>query len=447
MQIHRWCRLFVVPALLALGWASTAWSEEPKTAPPPSQEMRKKAREYKGAPAPPKPLSKAADGHWTPYTDPGTAPEDVEVYAIQQGDTLSGVAKSKLGNMYLWPAIWDLNPYIKDAHWIYPGDPLWIKKAAVISEEVPVQETVGGEAEAPKKGLKGLELQLEQEATLPPINYRDLACSGFIVPFQPPMLRIASSQNRELESMGEGQVVYLNEGAKQGHQVGDQFYVVRLGPEIHQPVTGDNLGRFVLRIGQVKILTLLENSSIAQITQSCDEIQYGDPLVPYFAPSIPFDVRASQELPLYLPESDKPRGRVVWQEDQRGAVGQSYIAYVDLGANQKLAPGDKLWVFRYGAMQDNIQTGVKDLFRQAQVDYPEKDLFRRKERTIADSKRSAGQDKPRKEAPNPGEPQDYTKLRKFIGEAVVLTTEAQTACVKIVLSQQEIHIADWIQVE
>jgi hypothetical protein len=410
--------------------------------------MRKKAREYKGAPAPPKPLSKASDGHWTPYADPGTPPEGVEVYSIQGGDTLSGVAKSKLGDMYLWPAIWDLNPYIQDAHWIYPGDPLWIKRAAVISEEVPVQETVGGGmGDAPKKGPKGLELQLEQEATLPPIHLKDLACSGFIVPFQPPMFRIASGQNRDIESMAEGHVVYLNEGSKKGHQVGDQFYVVRLGQDVHHPETGDLLGRFVLRIGQVKILTVLENSAIAQISQSCDEIQYGDPLVPYFAPSIPFDVRAAKELPLYLPESDKPRGRVVWTEDRLGAVGQSYLAYVDVGSHQKFAPGDKIWIFRYGATQDNIKTGVKDLFRQAQIDYPEKDLYRRKQNTIADSKRSAGQDRPRQDATNPGDPVDYTQLRKFIGEAVVLTTEMQTACVKVVLSSEEIHIGDWIQAE
>lgn len=446
MQIHRWCRLFVVPALLALGWASTAWSEEPQAAPQPSQEMRKKAREYRGAPSPPKPLSQASDGHWTPYADPGPAPEDVEVYSIQQGDTLSGIANTKLGNMYLWPAIWDINPYIGDAHWIYPGDPLWIKKAAVISEEVPVQETLGGADDAKKKG-KGLELQLEEEAVLPPVHLKDLACSGFVVPFQPPMLRVASGRNRDVESMAEGHVVYLNEGAKQGHQVGEQYYVVRLGQEVHHPVTGDSMGRFILRIGQVKILTVLDNSSIAQITQSCDEIQYGDPLIPYVPPSIPFDIRASQDLPLYLPESDKPRGRVVWTEDRLGAVGQSYLAYIDLGANQRLAPGDKLWVFRYGATQDSVVTSVSDLFRQSQIDYPEKDLFRRKQNTIADSKRSAGHEKARQDPPNPGEPQDYTQMRKFVGEAVVLTTEAQTACVKIILSSEEIHIGDWMQVE
>lgn len=446
MQIRRWCRLFVVPALLALGWASTAWSEEPKAAPQPSQEMRKKAREYKGAPAPPKPLSKASDGHWTPYADPGPAPQDVEVYAIQQGDTLSGVARAKLGDMYLWPAIWDINPYIQDAHWIYPGDPLWIRKAAIISEDVPVQDTLGG-AEDAKKKPKGLELQLEQEAVLPPVHLKDLACSGFIAPFQPPMLRVASSRSREAESFGEGAIVYLNEGAKQGHQVGDHFYVVRMGQEIRQPATGEKLGRFVLRIGQVKILSLLDNSAIAQIVQSCEEIQYGDPLIPYVAPSIPFDIRTSLELPLYLPESDKPRGHVVWTEDRLGTVGQSYLAYVDMGANQKLVPGDKLWIFRYGNKQDTIQTSVKDLYRQATIDYPEKDLFRRKENTISDSKRSAGEIDPRQEPPNPGEPQDYTQLRKFIGEAVVLTTEAQTACVKIVISSEDIHLNDWVQVE
>lgn len=444
MQIHRWCRLFVIPALLALGWVSVPRGEEPAAAVQPSAEMRKKALEYKGGAAP-KTLSQASDGHWTPYGDPGAPPPDVEVYTIQQGDSLSGIAKAKLGEMFLWPSIWDLNPYIKDAHWIYPGDPLWIKRAAIISEDVPVEETVGGDA---AKGKKGFVVDIEKTAALPPVHYKDIACSGFISQtFVPPMLRIASSESRELEALAEGFVVYLNEGAKQGRQVGEQFYVVRLGQEVHHPVSGDRLGRFVLRIGQVKILSVLDNSSIAQITQSCDEIQYGDPLLPFVAPSIPFDIRTAEALPLVLPESDKPRGRVVWTEDRLGAVGQSYLGYIDMGANQRLAPGDKLWVFRYGQTMDTIQTSVSDLFRQSQIDYPEKDLFRRKQHTIADSERSPGEEKPRVEPQNPGEPQDYTQMRKFIGEAVVLTTEKQTACVKFIYSREEIHIGDWLQVE
>ena len=74
---------------------------------------------------PPHPLHKIGE-HWTPYTPPTEFPADVQVYTIQKGDTLWALAKRFLGNPYLWPQLWEKNKYIRDAHWIYPGDPLII---------------------------------------------------------------------------------------------------------------------------------------------------------------------------------------------------------------------------------------------------------------------------------------------------------------------------------
>ena len=78
------------------------------------------------------------DGHWTPY-DPPATPAGADWYTIQRGDTLSMLAQQKLGTWLLWPQIWDANPYIKDAHWIYPGDPLFITKPQVVSEAAPLE--------------------------------------------------------------------------------------------------------------------------------------------------------------------------------------------------------------------------------------------------------------------------------------------------------------------
>ncbi|MEO1369336.1 MAG: LysM peptidoglycan-binding domain-containing protein, partial [Acidobacteriota bacterium] len=70
----------------------------------------------------PPPVQQVGD-RWTAWNPPAP-PEGAQVYIIQSGDTLWGLAASNLGDGNLWPQIWELNSYILDAHWIYPGDPL-----------------------------------------------------------------------------------------------------------------------------------------------------------------------------------------------------------------------------------------------------------------------------------------------------------------------------------
>ncbi len=71
------------------------------------------------------------------------------VHTIVKGDTLWDLAAHYLGDPFLWPQIWERNPYIKDSHWIYPGDPmvidLAVQEAPVAEAEMPFEETVTSE--------------------------------------------------------------------------------------------------------------------------------------------------------------------------------------------------------------------------------------------------------------------------------------------------------------
>ena len=71
---------------------------------------------------PPQGLHLVGD-HWTAWNPPAPGATD-QVHVVAKGDTLWQLAAKYYGNAYLWPQIWEKNQFIKDAHWIYPGDPL-----------------------------------------------------------------------------------------------------------------------------------------------------------------------------------------------------------------------------------------------------------------------------------------------------------------------------------
>ncbi len=98
--------------------------------------------------------------HWTKNPGyPTSIPEGAAYYIVVRGDTLWDISSRFLKNPYLWPQVWDANKHIKDAHWIYPGDPVLLPKLEVVAQQAGQAPAAGGpeglEAGAQPEGAAG----------------------------------------------------------------------------------------------------------------------------------------------------------------------------------------------------------------------------------------------------------------------------------------------------
>jgi hypothetical protein len=76
----------------------------------------------------------------------------LKVHTVQQGDTLCNIASEYLGSADKWREVYGYNGYIKNPHWIFPGEELIIPTyEEIIEEPVAKVETVEQTAETAKE--------------------------------------------------------------------------------------------------------------------------------------------------------------------------------------------------------------------------------------------------------------------------------------------------------
>lgn len=312
-------------------------------------------------------------------------------YIIKNGDTLWDISETYLKNPLLWPKIWKENRYILDPNLIYPGNRLNIPSTlkleeiavTVKSEELPATEEVeektspvsitdtdtdkGELTNNKEKEEKAIpsrpeeaEMALEEEKVLPdktiepqvsdqkpiqqitPETIRkkgDLLSVGYIIADNiDGGLIVGSKDNREL--LGNMDSVYIKVPKGETPLIGDSYAIVKRIKKVIHPKTGRSIGNLIRVLGTLKIVDVGENLVSADIIRSVDYISKGDRLIPY---------KPSSEAALEM-TSEKTilRGYIVETNDDKEAIGQFDIVYIDRGRRDGISPGDNFLIYREG---------------------------------------------------------------------------------------------------
>lgn len=173
----------------------------------------------------------------------------------------------------------------------------------------------------------------------------DLYCAGFITNQDVPDKQYVAAgwSSPHQTKYNDREYVYLTGGS---FQEGATYEIVRKlrDPNRWEAFKGQrgaiaDVGQPYAQIGQVKVLSVRENTAVTQVLFSCEPVVLGDQAIPFVErPRPPF--RPESNFDRFAPPNGKLTGRIVSARDFDAFLGQGRIAYLNVGSEKGVKVGD-----------------------------------------------------------------------------------------------------------
>lgn len=284
-----------------------------------------------------------------------------------------------------------------------------------------------------------------------PINVAEktnLFCAGYIEtrPVYTDFEIIAADNERERNVFTQGNEVYISRGKGNNLQVGDTFSIIRPRGSFKSKFSKKGkLGFYIQEVGEVEVIKVEEDMSVARIKTACDTVLLGDLLLRTPNRNSPvFTQRPA--LDRFGEPSGKASGRIVLARDGREALSSEQVVYIDLGAEDSVGVGDYLTIYRPlgkgGVLNYNQRESLNardDGFQSATYRGGKfSNQAPRKKGSVAEgpirTSTEVKRDRPK-------------GLRKVMGEMVILNVKERTATALITRNTEEIHTGDMVELQ
>jgi len=262
-------------------------------------------------------------------------------------------------------------------------------------------------------------------------------CAGDVqaTPIDKSRKLIRAVEEQEQFVYSQNQFVYINAGENKGVKVGDVLSVVRPRGKVNTRWSHKgSLGYYTQEIGNVEVIRVKPEVSVARVKTSCDNFLLGDVVLPMEDRAVP-EYSQRPALDLFVDPSGKAMGRLFMARNDASVITRDYVVYIDLGAEDNVKVGDYLTIFRplgtggpaYGDWRDGAKAQDK---RYQTVEFSGSG-FSSEGKDSSESKAVAKE----------------RRLRKVVGEMVILNVKEKTATAVITRTAQEIHTGDWVEVQ
>lgn len=283
-------------------------------------------------------------------------------HTVREGDTLWDIARTYLGDPFLWPEIYRINTnVVEDPHWIYPGEVLRLPGATSTIAESPTDTTTRiiattEEAYVPAAAT-GPTIFAKRAATAS----RSTAVRGIARREPPPSVRrgeiiAAPYVDREGGPDGAGvilestalsatprathmrlmphDIIYLRPPRGSVPRSGMRYLAYELGPVI------PDVGQLVIPSGVIEIeAARTGEASVGRLVQVFNAVKRGHHLIPLDSVAIPV---GSQPVPLVA----GPQGKIVWIPNEPVIPSIQHYVVLDASSGDGVRLGDHFTILR-----------------------------------------------------------------------------------------------------
>ncbi|MGA1869244.1 MAG: LysM peptidoglycan-binding domain-containing protein [bacterium] len=294
--------------------------------------------------------------------NPEDHPENIErpsVYTVKQGDTLWSISEKFLLDPSSWPELWELNSFVEDPHWIYPGQPIILPTKQIIlptkqKEFIPftpppvVFEPSPIEHPIEEVKIKEEAVVIEEKNPVADLNTMD-SC-GYILSkknyesrkAEEKWGRIIGSKD-DKTNLSKFDLIYLNQGSEDNIEKGRSFTIFRSNKKVYLINRSKELGYLIQILGIASVTQVNKSTSIAMITQSFFEIHHDDQFMPH--EKMPIPIRSK-------PENANIEGCIIESKQTKLNMSVYDIVYLDIGSADNIKPGNYFYTFRRETLVD-----------------------------------------------------------------------------------------------
>lgn len=334
--------LLVLPLLVTANFASLpqAFAVPQRSARPEAETLQASQR-----------LRKISESEWETIAGSQLQAE----YAIERGDTLTGISKRLFGDGRFWPKVWAINQgQISNPHVIQPGNKILFRSGS-LSEmpQVLVAQAVsthhsdandiihklpdGEWKRLPPQAWENVQLRLPPTVDATGFDLRSKVAFGKSLGWDAPVATSSETisplgkiegARRDAENLIQKDVVFI---AAEADLMTDTVYAVSPGS---RDLSGSELGRsgYAYPItGQIKIIGMRDRLFVGEVQSTSGLMRRGDILIPLPTKIDPPRVIAGPE-PLTATLLEDP-------EDTERTLAQHEIVFIDRGAKDGVAPG------------------------------------------------------------------------------------------------------------